>query len=393
MNSTKKFSLILVVMVVLEVIGSHAIMMRIPLGHRFPMRTRNALMDMIETLELAHHNRSAHTLPNTIPSEFNSGPLDPFKNYDDLLYVGAIDIGTPGQTFYVVFDTGSSNLWIPSKSCRGVGCANKNKYDHGISSTYKDKGTPLHIEYGTGSMSGYLSIDSVALAGIVVVGQTFGEATSLAPFFYGQPMDGILGLGYQSIAVGGVVPVFDMMMQQHLLKDNVFSVFLDSFPEQPEKDKSCIIFGGVDESLYTGEFTYVPVSSKTYWQVSISQIFVGNQTLNACSISSCNAIIDTGTSIIFGPADVAQKVLHMIGQVQNCSALDNLPDIGFNLAGVQLRVPPSIYMLNLEGKCTPGIMGQVGLPMWILGDSFLRNYYTVFDRNVDRIGFAKTKTM
>lgn len=315
-------------------------------------------------------------------------------DYNDVLYFGDITIGTPAQNFTVIFDTGSSNLWIPAKDCTSVACTGKHRYNSGASSTYVADGKPIEIQYGTGSMDGILDKDTVRVAGITVTNQIFGAATQLASFFKNQPFDGILGLGYPSIAADHVTPVFDMMMSEGLVNQKVFSVFMDSTDGQTFN--SIIEFGGVDSNYYTGSFRYVPVPRQTYWTVDLTSIHVaGSSSSWECGFL-CSAIVDTGTSLIVGPKTGMNQILSDVGKIDgNCDNRNSLKDIVFSISGQDFSLPSSTYVIKEQtifggSECAAGIEGAA-TPMVILGDTFIRNWYTVFDRANNRVGFADLK--
>uniref|UniRef100_A0A915K4D1 Peptidase A1 domain-containing protein n=1 Tax=Romanomermis culicivorax TaxID=13658 RepID=A0A915K4D1_ROMCU len=151
-------------------------------------------------------------------------------NYMDAQYYGVISIGTPPQPFTVIFDTGSSNLWVPSKKCSifNPACWMHRRYDSTKSSTYKEDGRPFEIRYGTGSMAGFVSVDNVCVADLCVRDQDFAEATKEPGLtFMMAKFDGILGMAYPSIAVANLTPVFNNMMKQSLVEQPLFAFWLD----------------------------------------------------------------------------------------------------------------------------------------------------------------------
>uniref|UniRef100_A0A8C5SHG3 cathepsin E n=1 Tax=Laticauda laticaudata TaxID=8630 RepID=A0A8C5SHG3_LATLA len=183
-------------------------------------------------------------------------------------YFGQISIGNPPQNFTVLFDTGSSNLWVPSIYCVSKACVEHSRFHPSQSSTYTEVGTPFSIHYGTGSLRGIIGMDQVE--GLTVVNQQFAESVSEpGNTFLDSEFDGILGLAYPSLAVDGVTPVFDNMMAQNLVDLPIFSVYMN------RKSYSSVggelIFGGYDETYFSGNLNWIPVTKQGYWQILLDK--------------------------------------------------------------------------------------------------------------------------
>ena len=204
---------------------------------------------------------------NSIMTSAMGGPeSEIIKDYGNAQYFGTVSIGSPPQSFQVIFDTGSSNLWVPKVGCTHCGLpfiAKKHKYDHQVSSTYQQDGQDFEIMYGSGSVSGFFSGDDVILADdLVIEGQRFAEiqdAGGLGIAYSLGKFDGILGLGFTSISIDGTTTPFENLIRQNKVDQPIFAFYLgDNAPGE-------LTFGGYDSSKFHGELQYVKVRNKAQW--------------------------------------------------------------------------------------------------------------------------------
>ncbi|XP_030826230.1 cathepsin D-like [Camarhynchus parvulus] len=330
-------------------------------------------------------------------------------NYMDAQYYGTISLGTPPQDFRVIFDTGSADLWVPSARCclLYLACWLHPHYQPLLSCTHRANGTAFAISYGSGSLRGFLSTDTLTVSNVSVHNQTFAEAVALPGLTFRVAGDGVLGLAYPG-AAAGPAPVFDNMMEQGLFRNNVFSFHLRSGAS--EGDGGELLLGGIDEGQFEGPLHYIPVSRKSYWQVHMDRLSVGAPGAAGCRtrcVGGLRAIVDTGTLLITGPAADVAALHRALGgcplwvgaYVLDCDKVPSLPNVTFVLAGKEFTLSPQHYVLQVSQwgspTCVSGFMAldvpPPSGPLWILGDVFLARYYSVFDRDRDRVGLAPSK--
>jgi len=333
--------------------------------------------------------------PKMLSAKYQDGTSDiVISDFSNAQYYGPITIGTPAKTFNVIFDTGSSNLWVPSTKC-GLACLVKSKYDNTKSSTYHKNGTIFKIMYGSGPVSGVLSADTVNMGGNVVAQQTFAEIDDVKGLGLGYSIgkfDGILGMGFQNISVDHIPTVFQNLVKSGAVSKGVFAFYLgDNKPGE-------LTLGGTDSAHYTGDLEYVPVTSDTYWATKLDSLdFNGKPATSATKV-----ILDTGTSILAGPSADVKALASAAGATPtpvnpneytiDCSKAASLPDITVTMSGKSFTLKGSDYVINAGGQCLFGFTGiDVPAPMgplWIMGDVFIRKFYTVFDMDNNRLGFA-----
>ena len=167
---------------------------------------RSALMSALSALSVEHTPD-----PKPLSASPGKGTINLTRAfiypYGFTYVFGRISIGTPPQTFVVLFDTGSSHLWVPNFRAQMKGCGTMPAYDHRASSTSEQIRTHVTLDAGSPPISGYLSVDTVTIGDLTLPGITFVSVDDVSGlgFEYCNRYDGwrgVLGLGFEALSSG-----------------------------------------------------------------------------------------------------------------------------------------------------------------------------------------------
>lgn len=297
-------------------------------------------------------------------------------------YTVNVSIGTPPQYFPVQVDTGSSDLWVPSDTLMFDG------FDSTTSSTFRYANSPFEIQYVKDSAKGYWGIDTVSLQDTFrVVDQQFGIATD-AP---GCEI-GILGIGLAgSESNDEEYPNFPQsLVDQGLTRKNAFSMYLNDLHSK----QATILFGGTDNAHHKELATLPLVSSKAF-QVNLSGLSINDKKLLK---EPMPVLLDSGTSLVYLPEDEVKAIAKSYGAKFNPSLSMYLidgrdlarkknktlnftfGDVTVNMPQEELFWPLSWFTLQASPYYVMTIMpSNYSMDYVILGDSFLRSAYVIYD--------------
>lgn len=202
-------------------------------------------------------------------------------------------------------------------------------------------------------------------------------------------MSGILGLAYDTISVDHLPTFVDSSNQ----KDKSFAFYLQENPEA-----SYLTLPGYDKEVVgDNQFQFHNVVEDKYYSLALTGLRQGSTHIPS---DNFKAVIDSGTSVLVGPNTLVKPLINGITVNEDCSGLENLPEIAFYIDNIEYSLTPNDYVLKVtqgsDTQCVLAVMGQdfpAGFNYFILGDTFMRKYYSFFDKNNNRVGFIPSEKL
>ncbi|OAX43184.1 aspartic peptidase A1 [Rhizopogon vinicolor AM-OR11-026] len=326
----------------------------------------------------------------------------------DSSYYGTLAIGTPAESFDVILDTGSSDLWVAGSSC-GTACGTSATLNPSSSSTFQNLSTPFEITYGSGDAEGYLGQDVVQMAGFSISNQGFAVVDSVSEGLLTSPVSGLLGLGWSSLATSQQTPFWQTLAASGALDSALFAVQLTRYTNdsnaQTLEPGGVLNMGYTNSSLYTGSIEYIDIpGTPSYWYLPLDSLTVQGSSVTITS--GTIAAIDTGTTNIGGPASSIEAIYANIPDSQPatgdyegyytypCSTTVN---VELSFGGSTWSISPADFAFSQTSstECL-GAFFEISTGSditWIIGDTFLKNVYSVFRYDPASVGFANLSSV
>lgn len=321
------------------------------------------------------------------PSQSMAAGID--QDGTDYSYFVKAGLGSKSKQLYLLLDTGAGSSWVMGSDCSDKPCTMHNTFGKDDSSTLTNGGKSFSISYGSGTVNGNLITDTINVAGISLQ-YTFGQASKTSDDFSHFAFDGILGM---SMSQGSSDNFLKALADGKKLDKNIFGIHLNRAADGGNDGE--IKFGSANSDKYTGDISYTSVASKDGdWSIQIDDMAYDGKKAGSGGVLS---YIDTGTSFIFGPPGLVKKIHGVIPGSASSDGLtytvpcDSDKSLTFTFSGVDYKLSSKDWIApkDSSGKCTSNIYGhEVVSGAWLLGDTFLKNVYAVFDRDQKRIGFA-----
>ncbi len=170
-------------------------------------------------------------------------------------------------------------------------------------------------------------------------------------------------------------------------------------------DESELLFGKYDPAKFIGEIQWHPVVDKLFWSLKLDDIKYNGVPLNICKgrAGGCMMTPDSGTSLLTTPSWALPMLEAVLPQEENCNNKHKFGSLTFVIDGIDYDVPSHHFMdfykdvyevgdqYCMTSISTLDIFQTGQQNLFILGDAFMQMYYSIFDRDNDRVGLAKSK--
>lgn len=340
------------------------------------------------------------------------GEVDAEDQQHDSMYLCAVQIGYPAQTFNHDFDTGSSDLWVCSTELSKIkfhpSAVSHNMFDANKSETFAPlKECKWNIKYGDSSTaSGIVGTDDVTIGGLTVRNQAIELANNLSTEFQLSAGDGLVGLAWGTINT--VQPkrvhtlVENMITQNNIPQSaQLFTAYLSSWRDATEanKCKSFYTFGYIVKNVPDTEgadIFYTDVDNTNgLWQFPSTSATVNGQVITR---KGNKAIADTGTTLCLVHDNTCKAIYKAIpgakydrfqqGYTFPVTSMENLPTVTFAIGDVQFTVhKKDLAFANVDDKTMyGGIQSRGNMTFDIFGGTVLKGIYAIFDVGNRRFG-------